>query len=295
MTTIPRRVAVIGDVMMDVIVVPRGPLAPTSDTPSMVRVGRGGAAGNLAVALARAGHDVTYVGVVGDDWAGREVESEFGRWGITPHLHRVDAPTGVVVSMVATDGQRSMFTDRGANAHLDASFVLDAVQRGVDHVHVSGYTLLSDDVRPAGMATLGWTWEHDVPSSVDVCSVGPLRHIGATTFLDAAHGATMLFANEEEARELCGEGDDADNLGLLGKLFSEVVVTRGATGAVAIRKGVVVEVPSVATHVVDTTGAGDAATGTYLSQRLFGRDIDTSLRAAMDAAAKVVRGAGALG
>jgi len=54
-------------------------------------------------------------------------------------------------------------------------------------------------------------------------------------------------------------------------------------------------VPSVATDVVDTTGAGDAATGTYLSQRLFGHDIDTSLRVAMDAAAKVVRGAGALG
>jgi len=294
-TTIPRRVAVIGDVMMDVVVVPRGPLALTSDTSSTVRIGRGGAAGNLAVALARAGHDVTYIGSVGDDWAGREVEIEFRRWGVTPQLQRVGDATGVVVSMVAPDGQRSMFTDRGANAHLDTSFVLDVVQRGVDHVHVSGYTLLSDDVRPVGVAALGWTWEHDVPTSVDVCSVGPLKNIGATTFLDAAHGATMLFANEEEARELCGEGDDADNLGLLGKLFSEVVVTRGGAGAVAVRNGEMFDVPSVATDVVDTTGAGDAATGTYLSHRLFGHDIDASLRAAMEAAAMVVRGAGALG
>ena len=44
------RVVVVGDAMLDVVVRPSASVAPTSDTPSRVRVGRGGAAANLAVA-----------------------------------------------------------------------------------------------------------------------------------------------------------------------------------------------------------------------------------------------------
>jgi len=38
----PKRIVVIGDVMLDVIVQPTSPVAPTSDTPANVRLGRGG-------------------------------------------------------------------------------------------------------------------------------------------------------------------------------------------------------------------------------------------------------------
>ena len=66
------RVVVVGDAMLDVVVRPSASVAPTSDTPSRVRVGRGGAAANLAVAIASAdpGLEVVYVAAVGDDAAG---------------------------------------------------------------------------------------------------------------------------------------------------------------------------------------------------------------------------------
>ena len=47
---IARDVVVIGDVMLDVIVKPAVEIAPTSDTPSRVRLSRGGSAANLAEA-----------------------------------------------------------------------------------------------------------------------------------------------------------------------------------------------------------------------------------------------------
>ncbi|HQU00157.1 MAG TPA: hypothetical protein PLG60_06595, partial [Acidimicrobiales bacterium] len=52
-----QRVLVVGDVMLDVVVRPRGALEPTSDTASEVRVSRGGSAATLAVTLARHGLD----------------------------------------------------------------------------------------------------------------------------------------------------------------------------------------------------------------------------------------------
>jgi sugar/nucleoside kinase (ribokinase family) len=45
---------------------------------------------------------------------------------------------------------------------------------------------------------------------------------------------------------------------------------------------------ALATAVVDTTGAGDAATGSYLGARLLGEDPQTALGIAMAASARVV-------
>ena len=47
----PRRILVIGDVMLDVVVKPMTAVAPTSDTPARIRLSRGGSAANMAVAL----------------------------------------------------------------------------------------------------------------------------------------------------------------------------------------------------------------------------------------------------
>jgi sugar/nucleoside kinase (ribokinase family) len=132
-------------------------------------------------------------------------------------------------------------------------------------------------------------------TSIDVCSVEPLRHVGVEHFTGAARGATMIFANQEEALVLAGANDVHAALESLANTWSEVVVTRGAYGALARHGGrdysshVRVEV------VVDTTGAGDCATGTYLAARLAGADVATSLHGAMRAAALVVDGLGSRG
>ena len=65
------RILVVGDAMLDVVVQPKETIAPTSDTPTNVRMSRGGAAANLAVALAQSDHDVYFLGVVANDLPGK--------------------------------------------------------------------------------------------------------------------------------------------------------------------------------------------------------------------------------
>lgn len=290
-----KRIVVIGDVMIDVVVRPTARVAPTSDTPSHVRFSRGGAAANMAVVLARAGHDVTYIGAVGDDAPGQMVTDDLVNAGVDARLSVVAAPTGVVVALVALDGQRSMMTDRGANQLLD----LEAVERHLalpfDHLHVSGYTLLDTATRGVGTAALRRARSDGRPTSVDVCSVGPLADVTPAVFLEAARDATTLFANEEEALALSGAPGVDDAIEQLARHFDEVVVTRGANGARARRGGEHAEVPSLSRDVLDTTGAGDAATGAYLAARLQGGSLVQSLNDAMASAAVVVRGLGSRG
>jgi sugar/nucleoside kinase (ribokinase family) len=99
----------------------------------------------------------------------------------------------------------------------------------------------------------------------------------------------MLFANEEEARALGESRSLQKTLTGLGAHAKEVVVTLGREGAIVVSEGAMIRKPSRDVNVVDTTGAGDAATGAYLSKRLSGRSCHQSLELAMGKASKVVR------
>jgi sugar/nucleoside kinase (ribokinase family) len=285
----------LGDVMIDVVVRPSGDWAPTSDTPSKIRILRGGSGANLAIALGASGHEVLYVGAGGSDSACEMFADELRRSGVTPRLQVVDAPTGTVVSLVASDGRRLFLTDRGANSRLDGAFVVEQLHLPFDHLHVSGYLLLDPATRSVGVEALSLARERGSTTSVDVCSAAPLREVTAETFLVAAAHAKQLFANEEEALILSTQNDAESALDVLAGLFGEVVITTGAQGALGALGAERFHVLARSVEVLDTTGAGDAATGAYLGARLRGEAPLAALESAMIASARVLGGLGALG
>lgn len=290
-----RRVVVLGDVMLDVVVQPLGLLAPTSDSPANIRVTRGGSGANVAMAVRATGHDVLYVGSGGDDAASQVFVDALRDGGVVTHLQSVNVPTGTVVAIIASDGQRAMLTDRGANVMLDDAFVTEQLSESFDHLHVSGYLLLDAATRSVGEKALAIAKSRGASTSVDVCSVAPLLEATPEVFLHAAQGTSMLFANDEEALALASAKNLDVALDSLATLFGEVVVTRGEHGVLAALGVKRFTEPAIKVDVVDTTGAGDAATGTYLGARLHDDEPSIGLRRAMAASARVVGGLGALG
>lgn len=289
------KVVVVGDVMLDVVVKPSAEIAPTSDTESSVRLSRGGAAANVAEALARAGHQVTYVGACGDDLAARHFEDALLDVGVIAALEYLHLATGVVVALVGDDGQRAMMTDRGANAALGIAHILRQLDQPFDHLHVSGYTLLDPRTTDAGRGAIARAIALGRSTSVDVSSVAPLIAMTPPAFTSAALGAHTIFANEEEALVLGESEDVAVAIHRLAHSFKEVVVTRGEHGAWARSDGIDHQVSSQSDEILDTTGAGDAATGAYLAVRLRDGSIDEALATAMSASSVVVKGLGSRG
>lgn len=292
------RVAVVGDVMVDVVARVQAPFAHASDTPTRIVTAPGGAAANQAVWLARAGAEVLLVAVVGDDPGGDASLRALRRAGVDVScVRRVSGATGTVVALIEPDGQRSMLTDRGANLTLDREAVAPLagrLSRG-SHVHVSGYCLLDERTRAAGLAardharSTGATW------SVDASSASPLLEAGPARFLEWIGGADYLFANLDEGRALTGRTDPSDVLADLGHVAEEVVLTLGAVGSLVSDRGVVhARRPEPgAAPAADTTGAGDALLGTYLARRLAGASAPAAMAAAAAAAATAVRSEGA--
>ena len=291
-------VYVLGDVMLDVVVEVEAPFAHASDTPSVISTSPGGAGANQSVAMAHAGARVALVGAVGDDPFGDAAAVALRAAGVDVGLLvRGERPTGVVVALVERDGQRSMLTDRGANLTLDVAMVepLAELLDERTHVHVSGYCLLDDATRAAGLRALALARECGATVSADSSSAGPLRALGAERFLRCVSGVDYLFCNQEEGEVLTSHVEPSAIARHLLVHAGEVVVTLGARGAlVATSDGELHHATASATTVADTIGAGDSLTATYLVRRLGGSSPGDALVDAAEAARGAVarRGAG---
>ena len=287
-------VVVVGDVATDVVAVLDGAPAPGSDRPAAIRSRGGGAGANVAVHLARLGVPVVLAACVGDDPAGAGLLAQLAAEGVRPHVRAVPgAATGTIVSLVEPDGQRSMLADRGANLDLRPDDVPPPVPGG--HLHLSGYTLLDDRPRAAGVAGLAAAREAGATISVDPASTGPLARYGVDRWLADTAAATMLLPNADEARLLTGCADAEAAARALAARYRVVAVTLSADGALWASGDVLVHRPAHPTAVVDTTGAGDAFAAGLLAAWLTDRSVDPedALDAGLARAAEVVRRPGA--
>ncbi|MGW3604038.1 carbohydrate kinase family protein [Micromonospora sp. NPDC005161] len=294
--TRPARVVVVGDLITDVVAVLSGPPAAGSDTAADITLGGGGQAANTAAWIAAQGVDVTLVGAVGNDDAGRDRVAELDRAGVDCAVDRVEGvPTGTVI-VLATDGERTMISQRGANLRLSAEHVERALAAVPDagHLHLSAYTLLDAESRGAGLRALAAARERGLTTSVDAASAAPLRRVGAAAFLGWVRDVDLLLVNADEATVLAGGLDPAAQGRALSATARRVVVKRGAAGAVWVdRSAPVCVAPARRVAVVDVTGAGDAFAAGLLTAWLAGAAPTAALNRAADLGAVAVSTVGA--
>lgn len=282
-------VLVVGDVITDIIAIPEGPIVRGSDRRATIRSRPGGSAANLAVWLASMDVPVSFAARVGaadvETWS-----AHFRARGVTPRLAADPAlPSGVLISIVDTDGERSFLTDRGANLNLSAADLPADLLDGIKMLAVSGYSYFADGPREAVMALMRAARERGIGTVVDPASVGFLREVGAETFLRWTQGTGTIFANLDEALELTGSSDPNLQMQTLGRFFERVVLKRGAAGAaLGGRKGVVLSLPAPASEVVDSTGAGDAFAAAFIAAELKGRTPEACLKAGIEAGSRAV-------
>lgn len=240
--------------------------------------------------------DVTLVGAIGDDDAGRDRLAELDRAGVDCAVERVEGvPTGTVI-VLATDGERTMVSQRGANLRLSVAHVEQALAAVPDagHLHLSAYTLLDAGSRGAGLRALAAARERGLTTSVDAASAAPLRRVGAAAFLSWVRDVDLLLVNADEATVLAGGLDPAAQGRALSATARRVVVKRGAAGAVWVDRTAAVSVaPARRVAVVDVTGAGDAFAAGLLTAWLAGATPTAALSRATDLGALAVSTVGA--
>jgi sugar/nucleoside kinase (ribokinase family) len=284
-------IVVVGDAALDVLARYDGPVVSGGDQRAEVRTALGGAGANMAARLAGLGARPVLVGRVGDDPAGREVVAELTAVGVTCAL-TVDpvASTCCVVVLVDGHGQRTMLSDRGACRGLLATDLPAGHLRGAAHLHLSGYVLLDELSRQAGVAMLAAARAAGLTTSVDPQAVGPLTDPAG--FLGLVAGVDLLLPNADELATLTGSPAPESAVALLDTVGA-VAVTRGAAGASWVDRTGVVTAPAERVATVDTTGAGDAFNAAALATWLAGAGGAAAVRAGVLACSAAVREFGA--
>ncbi len=290
------KILCIGDVMLDVItkisVMPEK-INYGSDTPSRISTHGGGAAGNVASWLTRTDAIATIVGHVGDDAAGAALISEFDSLGVRHNNLMVDkGSSGVVVVLVDPTGERTMFPDNGANSglHIGDLPPLDEFSA----VYLSGYSPLDPLSRPGVLEMIAKIKAAGIPIFFDPASVGGMMDVPLSEVISWIQQVDVLLLNEEEAIYLTGETDPVVALEKLLDECEVVVIKRGSHGAIGKARGsIIVEVPSVKTEVVDTTGAGDSFAAGFIAEYALTKNMQYSLAAGAEVAARCVAIVGA--
>ncbi|KHL16439.1 sugar/nucleoside kinase (ribokinase family) [Mumia flava] len=288
------RILVVGDVVDDVIVRPLAAVTPASDTPARIRRREGGSAANVAAWLGWLGVDVMFVGRAGADGAARHTES-LGRFGVEARIAAdAAAPTATIVITLDTQGERTMYVDRGANARLSTKDVPLSAWRDVRWLHLTGYSFFDPTTRPVVQELVERAHDRGAGVSVDPASLAFLRDCGVDRFLEWTRGADVVLPNLDELRFMASEQDPDRAVAELARFYPAVVATLGATGSLQMSPdGFHVRQRAEQAEVRDLTGAGDAFAAGYLSGVVDALDPQAAMRRGAETAAVAVTRTGA--
>ena len=287
-----KRILCIGDVALDVIAQLKEQINYGNDTASRISTHPGGQAANVACWITRTSNQAHLVARVGNDPVGFALVSDLDKYGVThKDLMRSGRPSGVVVILVDSNGERTMFPDNGANADLEVSDLPDL--EGFDGVFISGYALLDSRSRDTALKMIDKVKRAKLPIFLDPTTTGAMKSVGKEEILKWVALMDGVLLNNEEARYLGGSDDIEIAEENLQKLTPLVVIKLGSRGAMAIHNGKFEKVPAVTTNVVDTTGAGDSFAAGFIPKWLQSGDLELSLNAGAALAAKCVATVGA--
>ncbi len=245
---------VIGEALIDIVVRPDGDQELVGGSPA-----------NVAVGLARQGHDVRLLTRLGRDARGERIAAQVRASGAAiDDASWTDAATSTARARLRADG----------SAEYD--FAIDwavpvAALDGVAAVHTGsialflepGGTAVRDTLRAASGRALV-----TLDPNIRPALVGE-RAEARDRFADAAASADLVKLSDEDAAWLYPGLGDTEVLEQIAAYGPRVVVmTRGGAGAIGLGPGGVAEVSALAVSVADTIGAGDAYMASLISSAL---------------------------
>ncbi len=288
-------ITVVGSVNMDLVVsVPRHPAPGETLIGSDYVTHPGGKGANQAVAAARLGAAVRFVGRVGSDAFGAELRRTLQADAVdVTHLGTSEGPSGVAFIQVDERGQNSIVVSPGANFAVTTGDLADAALAG------SGALML----------------QLEVPLEVVLAAARKARAAGLPVILNLApaerltkvqlQNVTHLLVNEYEAGLLVGApaftitADAEGAAKRLLELVPQVVITLGDKGAAWACRDESGQAwsgsePAFSVKAVDTTGAGDAFTGAFALAVARARGVGAEPATLMVEAVRFASAAGAL-
>lgn len=270
----------------------------------------GGAPANFAYHVSQFGLNGYAVSAIGNDELGREIIDTFTKVGLRYQLPRVAYPTGTVQVTLDNKGipqydicegvawDNIPFTEEIAALAPDTEAVCFgslAQRNGTSRATIQAFL----DAMPADALRVfdinlrqSWYTREVIEQSLQRCNVLKINDeeldVVAPMLLDVATEEGKLIAEDEEkTRRVCRMLIDAYDLRML-------ILTCGATGSYVFSADDESYQRTPKVEVVDTVGAGDSFTATFVAQILLGKSMTEAHRKAVEVSAFICTQAGAM-
>lgn len=243
----------------------------------------GGKGFNQAVALAKAGLDISFAGAIGKD--GLFLQEYLQSIGIdTAHIQVLDVPTGHAIIQVDAEGRNSIFLYGGANQAITE----EHINQVLSHFQAGDYILLQNEIS-LGESILRKAHEKGMHIILNPSPISSELLAWPLELVD------WFILNEVEGRDLTGCTDpDAILDGLLARFSSaHIVLTMGDKGSIYADAACRIHQNAIPAHVVDTTAAGDTFTGYFFAAMMSNKSPADALRIAAAAASLAIAKPGA--
>ena len=251
----------------------------------------GGKGANQAVAAARSGGDVSFIGCIGKDVFGNLAIEKLDKDNIdTSSIYREsDAPSGMALVYVDADGENSISIAPGSNFELSPKNIDESLG-----------TLSNTKIILTQLEIPIETVEHAAQLA---------QERGITFILDPAPAASLsdnlmgnvdiITPNETEAEKLTGIAltNETNIRSACEKLHKQgvgtIIITLGSRGAFLSNSDYCLLIPTYKVDPIDTTGAGDIFNGALARAMSEYEDIREAIKFANAAAAISVTKLGA--
>lgn len=262
-------ITALGEILIDYT-----PLPDSDAGMSVFEQNPGGAPANVLACAARLGRRTAFIGKVGDDLQGRFLRRTLERAGIDARALRTDGRYFTTLAFVSLDenGERSFSFARkpGADTRLRAEELDRELIAGSGIFHFGSLSLTDEPARTAALEAVRLARASGAVISYDP-NYRPLlwesREEAVAWMRAPLPDVDLLKVSEDEIALLADTGDcaaGAEKLVAMG--VKCVAVTAGSRGTlVASRDGTALE-PGFPVRAVDTTGAGDAFWGAFLTR-----------------------------
>jgi len=251
----------------------------------------GGKGANQAVAAARLGGSVIFVGRTGNDIFGEQMLANLKKEKINiKHVKTdPDQPSGIALITVNKAGENTIVVAQGANARLSPKDINDTLHE-LDDTKIILMQLETPLETVEYLASLGKLKEKTV-----ILNPAPARPLPDTLL----QNISVITPNKSEAEYLTGlKIANTDTMGraadvLLNKGVGAVIITLGEEGAFLCAGKEKQKLPAPKVNVVDTTAAGDTFNGALAVILAEGKPLKEAVLFANKAAALSVQKAGA--
>ncbi len=290
-----KRTLVIGSTVADVIIsVPRFPKPGGDVSVISEAIKIGGCAFNVSEILRITSTPYTLCSPVGSGIYGEFVANELKKRGIPCFKRLPSIPNGCCYCIVDTSGERTFFSNHGAEYLFSCEWINDELASNADSAYVCGIEL----EEPSGKDIIRFLENHR-SFKVFFALSSRVNHIPRERLASLFALRPITHLNESEALKFTGEKDvKSAALALRSQTQNAVIITLGEKGAYCLPKeeghgedGTFIA--GVKTRVKDTIGAGDAHFGAVIAFLKRGTPLNEAVIKANKIAAAVVSVQGA--